>query len=214
MPVRPPLYKNLFNLKFETGSYFVKSITKILYSSACKISQLSRSSFETYVPYNSNCNVIVCRFYIRNKLNTSNSLSLFIDTLFSLQSPSNARVILWLFAYLSQLHEQFKSSITLVKFNWYCESGGDNDKVLTWGRELINLSDFFPKDVYRRSLFFFLAFRARSHSLSLASLARSPMFSKRTKRKIKQRLCTGYNSLSYYVFFFLQTIRTYLGTLC
>ena len=37
------------------------------------------------------------------------------------------------------------------------------------------------RDVYRRSLFFFLA-----RSL------RSPMFSKRTKRKIKQRLCTGY----------------------
>ena len=33
------------------------------------------------------------------------------------------------------------------------------------------------------SLFFFLALRARS---------RSPTFSKRTKRKMKQRLCTGY----------------------
>ena len=32
---------------------------------------------------------------------------------------------------LSQLHEQFISPITLVKFNWYCESGSDNDKALT-----------------------------------------------------------------------------------
>ena len=58
-----------------------------MFSSAYKISQLSRTSFETHVPYNSNCDVIVCRFYVRNKLNTSNSLSLFTDTLFSLQSP-------------------------------------------------------------------------------------------------------------------------------
>ena len=36
-------------------------------------------------------------------------------------------------------------------------------------------------------LFFFLANRAR-----FARLASSPMFSKRTKRKIKQRLCAGY----------------------
>ena len=28
LPVRPPLYKNLFCLKFETGYYFVKSIFK------------------------------------------------------------------------------------------------------------------------------------------------------------------------------------------
>ena len=73
-------------------------------------------------------------------------------------------------AYLSQLHKQ------LVKFNWYRKSGGDDDKALTWGRDLIN--PFFPEYVYSRSLFFFLA--------------RSPMFSKRTKRKIKQRLGTGY----------------------
>ena len=32
----------------------------------------------------------------------------------------------------------------------------------------------------------------RSRSRALASLASSPRFSKRTKRKIKQRLCTGY----------------------
>ena len=81
--------------------------------------------------------------------------------------------------YLSQLHEQFISPIPLVQFNWYCKRGGDNDDALTLGRDLMNL--FFPKDVYRRSLLFFLA-----RSL------RSPMFSKRTKKKIKQRLCTGY----------------------
>ena len=28
MPLRPPLYKNLFSLKFETGYYFLKSIKK------------------------------------------------------------------------------------------------------------------------------------------------------------------------------------------
>ena len=27
--VKPPLYKNLFSLKFETGSYFLKSLKKI-----------------------------------------------------------------------------------------------------------------------------------------------------------------------------------------
>ena len=81
--------------------------------------------------------------------------------------------------YLSQLHEQFISPVPLVQFNWYCERRGDNDEVLTLGRDLIDL--LFPNDVYRRSLLFFLA-------RSLRSL----MFSKRTKRKIKQRLCTGY----------------------
>ena len=70
---------------------------------------------------------------------------------------------------LSQLHKQFMSPISLVQLNWYCESGGDNDKTLTWGRDLINLS--FHEDVYRRSIFFFLA--------------RSPIFLKRTKEKDK-----------------------------
>lgn len=28
LPVKPPLYKNLFSLKFETGSYFIKSTQK------------------------------------------------------------------------------------------------------------------------------------------------------------------------------------------
>ena len=66
--------------------------------------------------------------------------------------------------YLSQLHKQFISPIPLVQFNWYCERGGDNDEALTWTKDLINL--FFPKDVYRRSLFFFLALPARSHELA------------------------------------------------
>ena len=61
--------------------------------------------------------------------------------------------------YLSQLHKQFISPIPLVQFNWYCERGGHNDEALKWGRDLIHL--FPPKDVYRRSLFLFLALRAR-----------------------------------------------------
>ena len=80
--------------------------------------------------------------------------------------------------YLRQLHKQFISSIPMIQFNWYCEREGDNDEALTWGRDLINL--FSPKDVYRRSLFFFLTLLARSREL-----ASSPMFSKRRKRKIK-----------------------------
>ena len=31
-PARRPLYKNLFSLKFETTSYFLKSMKKILYT--------------------------------------------------------------------------------------------------------------------------------------------------------------------------------------
>ena len=84
---------------------------------------------------------------------------------------------------LSQLHKQFISPISFVQFYWYCERRGDNEEV-TQRRDLIrNL--FLPKDVYRRSLFFFLALRARSHALA------DVQFSKRTKRKIKQRLCIG-----------------------
>ena len=67
--------------------------------------------------------------------------------------------------YLSQLHKQFISLIPLVQFNWYCERGDDNDEALTWGRDLIKL--VFPKDVYRRSLCFFLTPHARSRALSL-----------------------------------------------
>ena len=63
--------------------------------------------------------------------------------------------------YLSQLHKQFISPLSLVQFNWYCEHGGDNDEVLRWRRNLINL--FFPKDVYRRSDFIFPS-RSRSPS--------------------------------------------------
>ena len=53
--------------------------------------------------------------------------------------------------------------------------------------EALNLA--FPKYVCRRS--FFLAPRAslpRPRSRALSSLARPPMFLKRTKRKVKQRL--------------------------
>ena len=77
---------------------------------------------------------------------------------------------------ISQLHKQFISPIPLVHFNWYCKHGGDNDEALTWGRDLINL--FSPKDVYRRSLFFFLAVCA--HSRALASLA--DVFEKNEKK--------------------------------
>ena len=38
LPVRPPLYNNLFGLKFETGPNFLKSMKTILYSWANKIS--------------------------------------------------------------------------------------------------------------------------------------------------------------------------------
>ena len=66
--------------------------------------------------------------------------------------------------YLSQIHKQFISADPLVQLiNWYGEHGGDNDEALKWGRDLINL--FSPKDVYKRSLFFFLARRARSRKL-------------------------------------------------
>ena len=59
-----PLYNNnLFNLKFETGSCFLKSMKKILYTLVNKISQHSESSLETWVPYHSNCNAMVCRCY-------------------------------------------------------------------------------------------------------------------------------------------------------
>ena len=47
---KPPVYKNLFCLKFRTGSYFLKSIKKILYTWANKIGQHSESSLETWVP--------------------------------------------------------------------------------------------------------------------------------------------------------------------
>ena len=43
----------------------------------------------------------------------------------------------------------------------------------------------------RRFLFFFLELRAFCRALALGRSFRSPMFSKKTKRKIKQRLCTG-----------------------
>ena len=45
--VRPPLNKNLFNLKYETGSYFLNFIEKILFTWANKISQYSGSSLNT-----------------------------------------------------------------------------------------------------------------------------------------------------------------------
>ena len=86
-----------------------------------------------------------------------------------LQQTRNSECHFCLILSLSQLHKQFMSPISLVQLNWYCESGGDNVKTLTWGRDFINL--FFHKDVYRRSIFFVLA--------------RSPIFSKRTKEKDK-----------------------------
>ena len=45
----PPLYKNLFRLKFETGSYLLKSMEKILYTfgNISEISQHSEFSLET-----------------------------------------------------------------------------------------------------------------------------------------------------------------------
>ena len=56
--------------------------------------------------------------------------------------------------YLIQLRKQFTFLIRLVQFNWYGKQVRGNDEALTWGGNLINL--FSPKDVYKRSLFFFL----------------------------------------------------------
>ena len=49
---RPPLYYNLFSLKFETSCHFLKS-KKIFYYWANKISQHLGSSLETQLPYHS-----------------------------------------------------------------------------------------------------------------------------------------------------------------
>ena len=53
----------------------------------------------------------------------------------------------------------------------YGERRGNNDEALTWGRGLINL--IFSKDVYRHSLFFFLA--------------RSPIFFEKNEKKYKTK---------------------------
>ena len=47
--LRPPLYENLLSLKFETGSYRLKSMEKILYTLIGKhqINQHSEFSLET-----------------------------------------------------------------------------------------------------------------------------------------------------------------------
>ena len=47
LPVSRPLYKILFSLKFETGSYFLKFIKKFCTLWANKRSQNSGSSLET-----------------------------------------------------------------------------------------------------------------------------------------------------------------------
>ena len=57
MPVRP-----LFTLKLETGSDFLKSMTKILYNWANKISQHYIANHYIAVG-GSYCSVMVCRFY-------------------------------------------------------------------------------------------------------------------------------------------------------
>ena len=55
--------RTCFCLKSESGSYFLKSTKNILYV---------RIPFrdKRKVPYHSNCNVMVCRFYAGNELNT------------------------------------------------------------------------------------------------------------------------------------------------
>ena len=69
------LCKSLFSLKFETDPYLLKSKKKKKKSTlrAVKIGQptFCRSLFETQVPDHSNCNILVCRFYIRSKLSTT-----------------------------------------------------------------------------------------------------------------------------------------------
>ena len=70
LPIRRPLYKKLFSLKFETGSYFLKS----LYIKFSTLGQIRYgSSLETELPCNSNYNniVMVERFCLRNELNTT-----------------------------------------------------------------------------------------------------------------------------------------------
>ena len=79
-----------------------------------------------------------------------------------------------------------------ARFNWYGERGGDNDEALTWGKNFINL--LFLKNVYRRSLFFFLGLRAGSRpllALRTHSRAFGDIFEKSEKnrgRKIAQTL--------------------------
>ena len=70
MPVRPPPYNNLFGLKFETGFYFPKSFRNSVRTLGQK-SGHSGFSMEIKVSYYPKCNVPICRFYIRNKLNTT-----------------------------------------------------------------------------------------------------------------------------------------------
>ena len=70
LPVRPPLYNNLFGLKFETGPNFLKSMKTILYTWANKISRHSKSSLETgaLLPQ---LQAFVCTFNVRNKQKTT-----------------------------------------------------------------------------------------------------------------------------------------------
>ena len=96
-------------------------------------------------------------------------------------------------------NRQFICPILLVQFNRHCERGGDNDEGLhgegTFKRFILNL--FFPKMSTEILYFFFLALRAPSRAL--ASLASSPMFLKRTKRKIiKNNVCVQATSASVY----------------
>ena len=97
--------------------------------------------------------------------------------------PSKCRCCLIFLKKLSYFHKEFLSPIPLVQFNWYCERGGDNDEVLTWGRDLVDL--FFPKDVYRRSLFFFIGLRARSRALA-------DVFKKRKENEKKNKTTSLY----------------------
>ena len=70
MSVRPPPYNNLFGLKFETGSYFLESFRNSVRTLG-QISGRSGISMEIKVSYYPKCNVLICRFCIRNKLNTT-----------------------------------------------------------------------------------------------------------------------------------------------
>ena len=85
LPVRPPLYKNLFSLKFETGSYFLKSIKTILYAWANKIANVQNP-----VSYHSNCNIIMaCRFYIRKELEKKTLNTLEFNVFFSAENKNH-----------------------------------------------------------------------------------------------------------------------------
>ena len=56
----------------------------------------SGSSPETYAPYHSNCydSIMVCKFYIKNKLNTTKSILAFSTCIFFLEKKTEEPIYL------------------------------------------------------------------------------------------------------------------------